>query len=178
MSERIHLGSMIIRVIADEVTPAELRKVLRALRDRPELRERCSSLGSLVDAPTLRRRICFTSMVEILLGWVEPLTMHSERSTAAHAWPSYGTQKFREDQLVGIPAISEWFNHVRRNPTKIHPFGDKCYISEELYAIVSALEDLWGMQNYYTLQGEKRDAVDYMNDELTARGAMARKIRK
>ncbi|RLA42163.1 MAG: hypothetical protein DRQ64_00275 [Gammaproteobacteria bacterium] len=171
---------MLIRVLADEVTPAELRKVLRALRDRPELRERCSSLGTFVDASEADRLKCCKSMVEILIGWVEPLTLRDEKSpiVGAHNWPVYGTQAFRTEQLAGIPKFNDWYRHVRRAQSKIHLFEDKCYISEELHTIVAALEDLWGAQNIYTVQAEKRDAVDYMNDELTARGAMARKIRK
>jgi hypothetical protein len=159
MSEE-NIGDVVLRLLDDDVTPAEVRLVLRHIRDRPGLRERCTTINALVSADREKRQQCFESMVNILFSWVEPSC--DERVNPVMADPRVFSGFGRAElvgRIQGMHSTNPWYSHVRRAGKKVYTTGrahgagrDCCWITSELHSILSALEDLWGLPDTYILR--------------------------
>ena len=170
------IGAVVIRLLVDDVTMKEVREVLIQLRDRQDLRERCSTIGSLVEAEDAKRVECFNNMVDILLHWIEPLEVEPTNPILdSHRYARMGNNVLAQ-KLTELPTVSLWHGHTKRAGAKLYRNQkNECYVTVELYDVLAALEDLWGLQRLYTVQSRKMTEAEYqrqlMNAEAQKRGS-------
>lgn len=163
------MGDIVLRLIEDEVMPADLRALFDKLQKSSKFRNNCSSLGSLVDSTIEEkdRKELMVALITFMLYEIEPLSSPpgSPFPSDQH-WPRRGMP-----QLMGLihSKGTRWDNHTLRvnDEPKLVDRG-QCYLSDEIWYIVAALEDLWGLQGIYV----NRDPVDPMTDQLRRRGAL------
>lgn len=166
------MGDIVLRLIEDEVMPAELRIFLTKIQKSKKLRANCASLGTLVD-PNIEekaRKELMVALITFLLYEIDPLT-HPPGSPYPNDkhWPRRGMA-----QLMSLlhEKDTKWDNHTLRVKDKPKPVDrNQCYLTDELWTLVAALEDLWGLQGVYV----NREPVDVMKDQLRRRGAISGK---
>jgi hypothetical protein len=182
MNQEEQIGDILIRLLADEVSMREVRLVLRHLRDNPALRERASTIGTLVEAEEEKRAIWCENMIEILFCWVDPITTGEVSPITDHQWFIRMGNKLLGERFLGpLLKSNKWYHHVKRAGTKLYTNKkNECYVSVELFEVVQALEDLWGMQKTYTVPSREMTTAEWerqaMNQELTARGSKLVKL--
>lgn len=162
------MGDIVLRLIEDEVMPHELRVFFAKLQKSPKFRANCSSLSTLVDPEfeESERRELMVALITFLLYEIDPLT-EAPGSPFPNTmyWPRNG-----QGQLMALlhDKGTRWDRHTLRvNDVPKIVDRTKCYITEELWQIVAALEDLWRLNGTYV----DRDPVDLQKDQLRRRGA-------
>jgi len=176
------LGAVLVGLLADEVSMQEVRLVLTQLRDKEALRQRASSIGMLAGGSNEERAKMCRNMIDILMAWIPPrtLTEQEDRVTYPTCAEEFrcGRWSLVEPVLLPLPKISPWFNHVFRHAAAIWVDDkNRCHLSQELFDLIQALEDLWGMQGDYL---DRTPAIEYvplnrrfMELEKRKRGAKA-----
>lgn len=169
--DKAEMGDIVLRLLEDEVMPGELRAFLTALQKSKKLRDNCSSLGTLVD-PNMgepERKEVVVALITFLLYEIDPeKDMPGSPFPDDRHWPRRMTSQMAA--LLHTKG-TKWDNHTLRVKDAPKPVGKSYYLSLELYDIVAALEDLWGLQGVYT----SRENISIMDDQLRQRGSILSK---
>jgi len=132
-------------MLSDDISPKEMRVVLRQLVDEEAFRLKCETIGHLAGGPEEDRQKFCRSLVSILMHKVVP--PEEEACDMRHM---VMRSRFHAN-FKRLPPEASWYPHlIRKNEQLVLLQDGGVLVSKTLWSAVRAVEDLWNVRGHYT----------------------------